>query len=935
MDLTIYTWGNDISLYNQLQGIKFLAQDTHYIEALVYTIAMITAYYKIVKEKSQDTLKIIFGNLIISMIFIESFVHTNSDINVVIEDEVYERASKVQEVPIGIALLKSFSSNMERDLTKWLEKGYSTPDSLNLSNTGLGFTMLSTLQTMEANTTNSDVLETFKYYFHNCLKADLINRDKTIPFLYGSGDLINDLAPAVEFETLVFNSSNPLGLEVSCSEAWNNLKGSISIEAQKFIENDLVAKMNMNSNKIAQGLSDQANLFYGVSRTGREYVEQEMIKNLLTYGQFESAKLTGGDTLQAVYSKTIAEKANYENWRLSGEQAISNLPMVRNTYDVIFIGVIPLLALLSAGTANAKFILVAVSMLLSLTLWQPLGTILNFHYISELENLAHGLQYTGDFINVYKSKEMGKEAQAKISFLMSIYTILPLLAMALFSGSGYALTRAFQAGTGTSAGVGKLAEDNSRGNVSLGDTSYNNTSTDNIRAGANDMINNGTAYSNSGGADPLSNTSTVEQTAQGTSYSLNDLYNTQKASSSFGSVTVGADGELKNVNSPHLDERISTSEKLSVGEMQERVSAEAKDFTNAVSKDISNLYSSGESRDNSKTLAERYGLNSTEAKGVDSKINEAKAQSFVSSLSTSEKDQMLKDLGVNVTAGVDSSKQLAGALLSKATGFSMSASGAYNYRDVRNEEHNESLSSDQTKQYQESLNKSISSVFSESSDLTRGMAQNVVNNESLSNTSLYKEATQYNSKVSELEQYKTSLNHTKENINSSGVSVSNLVLDEYNKLKYGNSWLNGNSHDRANMSMNSLEEMSNSNNADTQRMLNLARQNVYNAYEVRGSHGEINNNINNSNPIGIDTSLSGFDEKSQHLRQQSEISQNSIASNGANVQGDIKQGVENLKRSSVGKSEFDLLEEKIDQINKDSIFNSPQMKNTINKVKEM
>jgi conjugal transfer mating pair stabilization protein TraG len=936
MDFTVYTWGSDVGFYNQMQGIKLLGQNNGYIEYIVYAFAMASAYYRMLSDDKLDSLKTLLKSLIIAQVFIVLFLHPSNS-NIVIEDEVYERASTVSNVPVGIAVIKSFSSILERDLTKWLEGAYSTPDSLNLTNTGLGFTMMSTLQTMDANSKDPDILETFKYYFHNCIKPDLINRDKTIQGLKSTGDLKTDLSPVVEFETLVFNSTNKNGIEVSCSEAWEYLKPLISIEAQKFIENDLVARMNLNSTKVSQGLSDQANLFFGISKTGREYVEQEMIKNLLTYGQLESAKLTGGDTLRAVYSKTIADQANYENWRLSGEQAINNLPMVRNVYDIIFLGTLPILALLSASFANPKFILMGLSIMISLILWQPLGTILNFHYITELEDLARNLSYTGDFINSYKSEAISRAAQSKISFLMSIYSILPLLAMAILSGSGYALTRAFQAGTGTSAGVPKLAEDNSRGNVDLGNSSYNNSNGENLRTGSKDMINNGVAYSNRSGGDPFSNTSKIEQTNNGTSFNLNDTYGTQQASGAMGSVTVGEDGNIKTVSSPHLEEKISQSEKISEGEMQERVSTEAKDFTNAFSKDISDLYTSGKSSDTVSSVAQRYGMSKTQAESLDKEIQETKAKSFVDSLSESTKEQLIKDLNLSAGIGLDTGGSLFGSLLKKGVGFSVKADGTYSYRDVDNEEKTRSLSADEKIQFQQNFKSSLSNSLAENEDLSKGLAENVTNSESLSNTSLYKEAKQYNEKLSELEQYKTNQSHIKEEINQSGANVSNLVLDKYNSLKYGDEYKNATPEDKAIMSMNSLDELTNSNDSSIQNRLNLARNEVFRDFSnsIDGNHHEVSNTIDKTSHKlnGNDTVLNYDDNKS---KMKNDFSSNNTFSSSNSDSIEAKK--EEINNSNTGKSFIDLapsfISNGIDKANEGSIFNSKGMDNSIRNLKK-
>lgn len=959
MDLTVYTWGSDITFYDQLQAIKMLGHDNYFLVASIYAIAMMVSYYQLVKDENKKGLfRILLEPLIIAQVYIFLFI-SPSNVNVVIEDELYSRASTVSNPPLGIALLASLSSNLDRSLTLWFESSYSTPNSLAMSQSGLGFSMMAHLNTIDANIKNEDLSETFKYYYHNCIKPDIMNRDKTFSALRGSGDLINDLAPIVEYETLKFDATHKTGIEVSCSESWAYIQSQIPAEAQSYISNDLVAKMKLTANKISDGLADGANLFTGISKTGSEYVQQEMLKNLLKWGQLESAKITGGDVLASAYSKSIADEANYNNWRLAGEQAMQNLPMLKNIYYILFFGITPILAIMSASFRDPKYIMMGVSLIISLSLWQPIGTILNFYYLGELEKLSQAMAYTGEYMNMYKSDALAKKSSAMISMLMNIYTIIPMLAMALLSGGGYALAQAFKSGTGTSAGVNSVSEEMARGNTSIGNSKVNDSTQNNLVSGKKEVIQDGGKhYSNDKGAYMGANYNEIETSNQGTQYEHRDTYGTHSGNmNGVGSVVVGSDGNIKGVSSPHLSEQINSSEKATISELNEFAKSDGRDFAKALSHDVIKEYSSGTSTEHKDTLTQKYGMTKAKAEAMDKTIEEAKVKSLVQSLSTSERDSVIKDLGGSVGVDFKTDEQALGWLGQKLTGVSLNANGGYSYKDVNGQEKTRSLSSDEQKTFKEGFSQKVSDIFTKDESLNRDTAQAVANNETNKDSDVFKTANSFVQKSSEVDTYKSSMQTAKDDITSSGVSVSQVVLDKYNDLRYGERYQNATPEEKLKMSMNSLEEISNPKSDDSiSQRLDTARDTVYNGYiqsrnnENKDEHfvnkeiattqdnpTKFENDVKNDTNVKNHPEVKKINEKeevkkldSSYKSEAKKLENSKVKMKSQGYSKDIDDGKKNINQSDLGKSGIDkavdFVEKGINQANAGSIVNTKEFK---------
>jgi hypothetical protein len=137
--------------------------------------------------------------------------------------------------------------------------------------------------------------------------------------------------------------------------------------------------------------------------------------------------------------------------------------------------------------------------------------------------------------------------------------------------------------------------------------------------------------------------------------------------------------------------------------------------------------------------------------------------------------------------------------------------------------------------------------------------------------------------------------------------------------------------------MNSLDELTNSNDSSIQNRLNLARNEVFRDFSnsIDGNHHEVSNTIDKTSHKlnGNDTVLNYDDNKS---KMKNDFSSNNTFSSSNSDSIEAKK--EEINNSNTGKSFIDLapsfISNGIDKANEGSIFNSKGMDNSIRNLKK-
>lgn len=268
---SIYTWGYGEDIKNILISIKFLTGNATYLINTAIALGLLLVLYRDTQENNTDRIvKVAFLALIVSQLFF----HAKKDY--MVEDEVTNQAFAVTDIPIGIGELFSLFTMTERVLTKAFESSYSTPNSLNYSEVGLGFSMSAHLATNDANFIDGNAHETFMDYTTNCIASGMLS-GQISKNLIASENIVDNIR-VVGFETLVYKNDGTIE-QMSCQDSYDNyIINYFQNESNSFIQNRIAAQMSLDQVKVEGAIQETSRLFFGVSKSGKDYVMQQMEK---------------------------------------------------------------------------------------------------------------------------------------------------------------------------------------------------------------------------------------------------------------------------------------------------------------------------------------------------------------------------------------------------------------------------------------------------------------------------------------------------------------------------------------------------------------------------------------------------------------------------------------------------------------------------------
>ena len=244
-----------------------------------------------------------------------------------VEDEVTNQAFAVTDIPIGIGELFSLFTTAERAILKGFETSYSTPNSLNFSQAGLGFSMAAHLATNNAMFIDGNAHETFMDYTTNCIASGMLD-GQINKNLIASEDIVGNIRVS-GFETLVYKNDGSVE-QMSCQDSYDNyIFKYFQNESNSYVQNRIATQMNLDPSIVDSALQDTSTLFFGISKSGKDYVMQQMGKNMLKKGLSVMAMTTGGDTQALAYSSALSSSTLENQWQQAAVVTQTTLPMIK------------------------------------------------------------------------------------------------------------------------------------------------------------------------------------------------------------------------------------------------------------------------------------------------------------------------------------------------------------------------------------------------------------------------------------------------------------------------------------------------------------------------------------------------------------------------------------------------------------------------------
>ncbi|MTH47519.1 MULTISPECIES: conjugal transfer mating-pair stabilization protein TraG [Enterobacteriaceae] len=569
----------------------------------------------------------------------------------------------VANVPLGLAAPAKFITGIGTALTEGFETVFHTPDSATYSKTGMLFGANLVGTATDFAFRNGDLAELFTAYVRNCVVGDMLLNHK-----YSFQELMNSEDPY----SLIFSKPSPLrGVMVpygntmanregfwTCQElATGVLQPQLTTDTQNggktwdyYVARLTGGKPNASA-LFGTLLGDSYSYYYGGGSGASQIMRQTVVMNGLKQG-IASTSAQNGDAAGLV---NLASQSSYTKMRLSQATSTSiattYLPLLNTVLLAMVIGLFPVIILLaSIHTLTMEVLKGYIFTLIYLQAWGPMFAILNYAVSMYLTGKTGTLSFSLSNLSVIQ------QTHADIGSIAGWLSLsIPFLAWGIVKGLGSAVS---QAGNylGTAMNSTASSESSRAGD---GSWAFNNLQTDNVAGNkwdTNYASRSGMAMTQMGNGATATRTqsgASVYDTTGAISRLPTDIQLDRSAVSGFQRQQREAESQLQSLSN-------SLSHSASTGTSQLSQWASQRGSSDTVSRGADNSISANDAAAISKlqSAVARYARDN----------NVSQADALRAAMEQSQNASI--NVGAGVTAGIDTSRSIAGKAVEWTTGLS-------------------------------------------------------------------------------------------------------------------------------------------------------------------------------------------------------------------------------------------------------------------------
>ncbi len=403
----------------------------------------------------------------------------------------------VANVPIGLALFASLTSQVGDGLTRLTEQAFALPNDLVYQRHGLIFGARLAAKATRLEITDAVFARNIRNYARQCVFHALLLGHVTADDLRESTDLWRlvtatgtpsaGASPARMFEFATRGAAGAGGAAtmdrqvVTCRDGAGRLNAQWNAEIQRAgtifgrrifpdARSDALARA-----ELLAALPASHTFLIGAARSAAEIMRQQMVLNAVHGAGEQWAAEAGNAAALRAYTEARAEAQTVSAYRAIGRQAETWVPLLRIVFECLYIGAFPMAVLLMLTPAGTAIFRSYVTGLVWLQSWGPLYAVLHRISMGEAAERmqAAALMPDGD-IGISLVAQAGIRAVASDVAVMSGYLSMsvPFLAAAL----AYGLSKATVLATSVLAvgqdAASSAAHEGTTGNLSLANTGY-------------------------------------------------------------------------------------------------------------------------------------------------------------------------------------------------------------------------------------------------------------------------------------------------------------------------------------------------------------------------------------------------------------------------------------------------------------------------------
>ena len=401
----------------------------------------------------------------------------------------------INDVPIGIGWPASTISRVSYWLTQTFETAFNDVDATSYTRFGMAFPQRVVTSVLSVKPITEYGRVSLVNFSERCVVPEILDNPTkrqalmTAPDIYAliSSDGWVNPARRVMIADKV----------LSCPEALKTLYDALHNHELPALESMLVNQLSLNADDVVSGsvraaIPNAESVMLGVSRSLTESLRQSVMMAAIPQATMNTAAKAGQAPLSAAVAMARAQGnlASEINYRTLSEMAKSALPKLRNLLEFIVIGLFPITFLLAIGLGTSGIVVIRAyfTLLISVSLWAPITSIMNYLMIHvDAEPLNRLVDAAGGVTLAAATmiRDGGATSQAMAGSLM---WLVPVLAYAVAKGSDMALTSmASSVLSPASSAAQAQGSALAAGNVSAGNASLSNVSTNNVSANKTDL----------------------------------------------------------------------------------------------------------------------------------------------------------------------------------------------------------------------------------------------------------------------------------------------------------------------------------------------------------------------------------------------------------------------------------------------------------------
>ncbi|EAB5249497.1 MULTISPECIES: conjugal transfer protein TraG N-terminal domain-containing protein [unclassified Campylobacter] len=467
----IYTWGYGDVMNEIMQAVKGITTETSYIVNAALAISLLL--FSIKKAMDGQTNPVFeFGKMFILFAVVwQMFLRAPNDNShrFMIHDEVTSKDYVISQIPIGIGKSFALMTQFEKVILEAMEKHFSTPQSTNFSNAGLGFSLqvMSTLPSVKLSAIDATLQKNIDFYFRNCVSVGILLNQQGRNLFQNSDNLMQDLFTNIgngSQLTPLFKNNNNVEEQsvVPCSDA-----GPQIVE---MIQNDTDEAMKIHAALLgmANDMTNYEQKFLGAAQiyneqavSARSYLQQSMVMLASQDAIINTAKSVGLNPASVAANTAYADQQFYASMQAQGHMAQTYLPLAKAYLTAIIIGLSWLVALLSIVFGSYAHIKMFFTLCIWIVLWTPILCIINFINDFNLMNVAQVITGGKAALSLGDNMLIFKEVASRSNFMNYLVMSTPVLAYAIAKASEQGFitfaSGLSQALTGASRAAGSFA----------------------------------------------------------------------------------------------------------------------------------------------------------------------------------------------------------------------------------------------------------------------------------------------------------------------------------------------------------------------------------------------------------------------------------------------------------------------------------------------